>query len=233
MVVEIFAGSGRVTACLKQLGLQSCFGIDKVRNRNCIAPLVTADLTTPEGEKLLFSWLDSPLVVGIFMAPPCGSASRARQISLGKKRFGVRHHGPRPIRTDQFPNGIPHLAASERDRISLSNSLYHLTAKLVTWASERGCVFVVENPQYSLFWATSFWTHVASLCMYTVFHSCQYGSQRKKKTMFAFNAAEFLAINAQCPGQSRRHKHAPWGLNKSTNKFATAEETAYPMGLAK
>ena len=50
--------------------------------------------------------------------------------------------------------------------------------------------------------------------------------------MLAFNADEFLAVSAMCSGQSSRHKHARWGLN-ATNGFATADETAYPMGLAR
>ena len=51
--------------------------------------------------------------------------------------------------------------------------------------------------------------------------------------MFAFNAVEFLAISAKCPGQNSRHKHAQWGLSQRSSGFATSEETAYPMGLAK
>jgi hypothetical protein len=90
-----------------------------------------------------------------------------------------------------------------------------------------------RKPQFSLFWATTFWTEIAHLAMYSVFHSCQYGSSRKKKTMFAFNSAEFLAISAQCPGQNSKHKHARWGLNRHTNTFATSDEAAYPMGLAR
>lgn len=50
--------------------------------------------------------------------------------------------------------------------------------------------------------------------------------------MLAFNAAEFLAVSALCPGQTRTHRNAQWGLN-ATNGFATADETAYPMGLAR
>ena len=179
------------------------------------------------------SWLQNANVVGVFLAPPCGSASRARQIPLKKRKFGGNRHGPRPLRSDQFPNGLPNLTPSESERVSLANQLYHLTAKVVKWAVEAGCIFVVENPQFSLFWATTFWTEVAHLAMYSVFHSCQYGSARKKKTMFAFNTAEFLAISAQCPGQSSKHKHARWGLNRNTNTFATSDETAYPMGLAR
>ena len=229
--MEVFSGSSRVTACLKQLGLKSSFGVDKIRVKHAMSTVVTADLTTPEGEQLLMNWLSMPNVVGIFLAPPCGSASRARQIPL-KRKFGATKKGPRLLRTDVFPNGIPNMNPSELSRVSLANKLYYLTAKLVKWAVEQGCIFVVENPQFSLFWATSFWTEVAHLAMYSVFHSCQYGSKRKKKTMLAFNSPEFAVISARCPGQSAKHKHAQWGIN-SQNGFATAEETAYPMGLAR
>ena len=51
--------------------------------------------------------------------------------------------------------------------------------------------------------------------------------------MLAFNVNEFHAINATCRGQNSKHKHAQWGFNRKTKSFATAEETAYPMGLAK
>ena len=87
-------------------------------------------------------------------------------------------------------------------------------------------IFVVENPQFSLFWATAFWTEVAHLAMYSIFHAGQYGGLRKKKTMLAFNVADFLAVSAMCSGQISKHTHAQWGLNAS-NRFATADETAY------
>ena len=73
---------------------------------------------------------------------------------------------------------------------------------------------------------------MAHLSMHFVFHACQYGGLRKKKTMLAFNALEFLAVSAMCPGQNSKHSHARWGLNRSST-CATADETAYPMGSAK
>ena len=51
--------------------------------------------------------------------------------------------------------------------------------------------------------------------------------------MLAHNHPAFHAISARCPGQSAKHKHAAWGINAKTKHFATSEETAYPMGLAK
>ena len=51
--------------------------------------------------------------------------------------------------------------------------------------------------------------------------------------MVAFNHEVFHAVSAKCKGQNSKHKHAAWGLDKDKQKFATSEETAYPMGLAK
>ena len=184
--------------------MKSSFGVDKLRSKNVMSTVIIADLCTPEGEELLMGWLKMPNVVGIFLAPPCGSASRARQIPL-KRKFGSRNVGPRPLRSDRYPNGVPGLTSSETSRVSIANQLYHLTAKLVRWAVNEGCIFVVENPQFSLFWVTTFWTEVAHLAMYSVFHSCQYGGLRKKKTMLAFNVADFSAVSAMCPGQSSSH----------------------------
>ena len=65
------------------------------------------------------------------------------------------------------------------------------------------------------------------------FHSCQYGGAREKNTMLAFSSDVFHAVSAKCKRQNSKHKHAAWGLDKNRKKFATSEETAYPMGLAK
>ena len=37
------------------------------------------------------------------------------------------------------------------------------------------------------FGVTTFWTSVAHLVRYSLFHSCQYGSARQKKTVIAFS----------------------------------------------
>ena len=81
----------------------------------------------------------------------------------------------------RFPNGLPNLTPSALSRVSLANQLYHLTVKVVKWAVEARCIFVVENRQFSLFWATTFWSEIAHLAMYSVFQSCQYGAHGKRK----------------------------------------------------
>ncbi len=74
---------------------------------------------------------------------------------------------------------------------------------------------------------------MAHLVSCAVFHSCQYGSARQKKTMIAFSPREFEVVNAVFKGQNSRHKHAKWGYMAKEKQFATSEETAYPMVLAK
>ena len=135
-------------------------------------------------------WLSNPNVVGIFLAPPCGSASRARAIPMKRKRPG-------------------------RTKISKANRLYHLTAQLVTWAQQEGCLICIENPH---------------LLQFSFFQACQYGGTRPKRTMLAFNTDEFSTINKMCNGG---HSHEKWGLQSNEKVFATSLEAAYPMQLAR
>ena len=152
----------------------------------CLSWCAKADVSRERGRDLLASWLKNPRVVGVFLAPPCGTASRARSIKLKRKR-----NAPEPLRDDNNPNGLKSLSFVNKMKISQANKLYHLTSQVLTYAVKHGMVVCVENPQFSLFWATTFLVSVAKLLRYTIFHSCQYGSNRQKKTMLAHNHKAF------------------------------------------
>lgn len=79
-------------------------------------------------------------------------------------------------------------------------------------------------------WVSEAWAKVANRMKYCTFHSCQYGGDRKKRTMLAYSHRAFAHINLKCPGVSSSHRRKRWG--KIDKRFATAEETAYPFGLA-
>jgi hypothetical protein len=197
MIVEIFAGTGRVTAALKHFGMSGAFGTDHKRHKMAMSPIVLADLSTEAGIELLMQWLSNEFVVGIFLAPPCGTASRARSIPMKRKRPGDPI-APRPLRSDRHPNGVPFLTFIDRIKVCEANKLYHLTAKLIQWAVDTGCIFCVENPQYSFFWQTTFILEVIHHLQFPTFQSCRYGSRRPKRTMLAFNVEEFTVINKMC-----------------------------------
>ena len=59
LVVEIFAGTARVTACLKQFGVLSAFGTDHI-HKHAMAQIAIADLTSKAGVELLMQWLSNP-----------------------------------------------------------------------------------------------------------------------------------------------------------------------------
>ena len=69
MIVEIFAGTAKVTAELRKIGMSSAFGTDHIRHKQAAAQVVVADLSTEEGVSLLMQWLADEHVVGLFIAP--------------------------------------------------------------------------------------------------------------------------------------------------------------------
>ena len=68
VVIEIFCGSARLTASLKEVGLKDSFGVDHKLDK-AVAAAKRLDLTEETDQLVLFQWLQSPLVVGIFLAP--------------------------------------------------------------------------------------------------------------------------------------------------------------------
>ena len=152
----------------------------------------------------------SPLVVGIFWAPPCGTCSLARNIQL-RDSFGRKIPGPVPLRSPEFPEGLSGLRDKDRRRVSAANKLYEFLAEIIKEAVTRGLIIVVENPRSSLFWQTRFWKSVAKHFHYTSHQACAYGGVRPKWTVLAWNHHRFSQINLCCVGESPSHVHKPWG----------------------
>lgn len=232
VIIEIFCGSSRVTACLKAIGLTSSFGVDHTKAK-AVSTCKIADLTTAAGQALLMTWLEAPNVCGVFLAPPCGTCSLARSIQLRDAR-GRKVNGPIPLRSTFFPEGLPGLSKKNALRVSLANKLYEFLGKILRFADSRGMIIVVENPRSSLFWMTKWWRNRGVKLQYTAHQACAYGSERPKWTVLAHNRVHFSKICRTCPGECSKHIHKPWGLvlGDQSSHFATSEETAYPLALA-
>ena len=146
VVIELFAGSGRVTAALKAVNVHSAFGVDHKRLSH-IAPIMVADLTTKAGQMLFMTWMETPNLAGIFAAPPCGTCSLARNIKIRDSK-GRLLSGPVPLRSRAFPEGFPNLSHTNLKRVVAANKLYEFLAKVVLKANERNLIIV--NPRSSL-----------------------------------------------------------------------------------
>ena len=89
-----------------------------------------ADCPGAAGVELLtmIQWLSNPYVGGIFMAPPCGTASRARSIPLKRKQSDQMDHD----HCDQIDIQMDYPSFCSEKRLS---------SKLVKWAVATSCIF--------------------------------------------------------------------------------------------
>ena len=233
LVIELFAGSGRVTAHLKHVGIKSAFGVDhKVLSK--IAPIKVCDLTTKQGQRLCMEWCSSPLLAGVFIAPPCGTCSRAREIILRDSK-GRPIPGPVPLRSDLHPNGIPFLSPLNRARVSSANKLYAFVTKLVLKLVALGVPVVIENPRNSIYWLTTFFQEIKKHFVFTAHQACAYGGKRPKWTALA-HTHKIFPVSTNVVQEKVSLISMRLGVFRFTyineRVFATSEETAYPMDLA-
>ena len=211
-ILELFAGSARLTSAILRLGAMA-YGVDHVRYKHAEGPILELDLTKPPHQQLVMYWLSAGKIAAVHLGPPCGTASRAREII----RTGW---DPVPLRSDQ-----------ERDaaRVAAANVLYQFSASIVEYCLQHNIPFAIENPSSSLFWLTSFWAQVPTADLAVVdFQACAFGGKRPKWTRIVSNMQDVLSLCRLCPGCQ---DHAPWGRNQD-GSWATASEAAYPHGLA-
>ena len=69
--IEIFAGSGKLTAALRSLGLRDSFGVDLKLPDHLRSPIIRYDLMKPDHVKLVQDLIASPFCIYLPFAPPC------------------------------------------------------------------------------------------------------------------------------------------------------------------
>ena len=224
--VEFFAGSAGLTKALRERGVDA-YGIDHRKAK--LMPLSPAmlyiDLSLDTGEQMARKILTHPRLIYCHFSPPGETASRAREIKPGIL-------GPQPVRSDDFPYGLPDLEAKspmDHDRVTMANKLYALVASIAADLSSRGILWTIENSKSSIMWLLP---EMVKLLEYTgtgdvIFGHCMHGGNRSKLIRLrCYPSSAFSPLAVLCDGQ---HKHAPWG--KGGDKYATAIEAAFPLQL--
>lgn len=121
--VEVYSGTAGLTAALRRVGLVHSLGVDAYITKQVKAPVVRLDLTTSSGVELLWKILQHPRVAFVHLGPPCGTSSRARDIRRKKRP------DPKPLRSAQFPDGLPTLQGVSAKRVQAANQLYSLAGQ--------------------------------------------------------------------------------------------------------
>lgn len=238
--MEVCCGSARYSAALRKEGFEAS-GVDWRGNKDRPEPGVPCkwvDLSTRQGRKELLAMLEDPDLEYVHFSPPCGTASRAREIRRKTREGKEAAIDPKPLRSDHYPDGLPGLCGSAKEKVQAANSIYETVAAAVQLLTELGVSWSIENPRSSLMWETSFFEELGRCkdrgemdYRRAVFPHCLHGGERDKWTeLMYWGTVDFGAMEGTCPGVSDRHRHKPWGLLRSGSEqyFATAEERRYP-----
>lgn len=185
------------------------------------------DFTLVENQSLIFDWMKNHRIVAIFMAPPCGTCSLARNIPIPDDPSP-----PKPLRSLLEPDGLSALSGRDRIRVSQANILHHFCKEVMDLACRLNIACMVENPRSSLFWFTTPWCDLSfpERLTYAYHQACAYGGSRPKWTCLCANFPEVALVSLIC---DNTHTHLPWGVQKTNGKrvFATALEVHYPPAL--
>ena len=196
--------------------------MDHIVSKQASGSILQLDLNDPQSVEHLWKILSDNAVRYVHCAPPCGTATRARDIQFPG--------APPVLRTVARPQGVEGLSGTDAVRVAKANALYSLVLDICKFCLQSHRYFSCEHPSRSYLWLLPEWQ--AFMCQadvqQTFFHHCEYGGDRRKGTRLIHNIAKFESLHRLCSG---KHVHAGWG--KVRNKWATSFETAYPWGLCK
>ena len=141
-MIELCAGSARLTATLSALGFGTMAMDQKMNRHKQCHPTICLDLANEETVNYLQSFLNTPgYVFYIHAAPPCGTCSRARERKLARHLKALGAKEPQPLRSPQHPHGLPNLCNRDKLRVDTANAIYQNVAAILTKQCRRGPSF--------------------------------------------------------------------------------------------
>ena len=220
-MIEVFAGSARLSQAFKDKGWQTV-AIDSKDAPGC--RILKLNLLWPQSATLLFRLLERHKVIYVHIAPPCSTSSRAREMQS-------QPSDPAPLRSMQEPDGIKGLSFQ---RVSNANRLYRLCADIAITCHAKDIWWSIENPSSSLMWLTSplldLFRKVPDV-HFATFHNCVYGGDRPKETTLWTSCQALSSLSVRCH-PDMKHVHKPWG-READGSWSTSSEASYPKGLCK
>ena len=100
--LEIFAGSGNLSTAVKDINL-SVYAIDNKAKRHSQVSIHVLDLTKQSDVAVLLDLTCHANIASAHLAPPCGTASKARERPLPES---LAHIKADPLRSEQQPLGL-------------------------------------------------------------------------------------------------------------------------------
>jgi hypothetical protein len=215
IALELCAGSAKLSFGLKSAGF-SVVPVDHARNKHKPwLPTITIDLADTLESQIVSELCHSaqPLEV-IWAGIPCGTCSRAREIPITIRGMP----GPKPLRSAEFPRGLPNLAPWDQLKVSKANHIYDFVASLIHQLIQSIKIIIIENPRGSWLWELPKFASLLNLGFVDVdFHHCKWcpstAKCRAKWTRLRTNCPALLQLAGPC---HQKHVHLPWGFRDNT-----------------
>ena len=166
-IIEICAGSARLSKVAHQCGFRT-MAVDHSTARSCGFPICVFDLTDPDDLERMVQFIEESAdsILGIWIAPSCGTCSRAREKRLvSLERAGVKT--PIPLRSLLQPDQLDGLTGLDKVKVEKANMLYDAVYVLASLACSLHIFVGIENPTNSHYWST---TPMRKLCDEQEYH---------------------------------------------------------------
>ena len=222
LFIEACCGCALLSACVAKLGFDT-LPIDFQGNKHRpFIHVIELDLRKRSTWDFLEHLVSTRRPFHFHGAPPCGTASRARDMPLSNTQ-----HGPPPLRSEEFPMGFPWITGLWKDKLESANAIYISLAAFCFWLNTLNIGWSIENPGRSYLWCIEDYKLLVATAYFVLFHSCVHGSQRKKLTGLLTNRKELQVLEGFCQGD---HDHLPWSHTSEDGQviFDTSKEAAYP-----
>ena len=219
--VELCCGSAGLTAALAKVGF-AFMAVDHKHNKHKPSvPVIDLDLRSLHSWTFLERVYETRHVFFVHAGPPCGTASRAREIPLPTSGYTCQ------LRSATHPMGLPNLSPSDAEKVASANAIYENLAMFMIKLVTNGTYICIENPHRSYLWEIPAFQPLIQQCFRVTFDACMHGSDRDKRTTFLTNLSELRELAILC---DKSHRHRPWGILPD-GTFATASEAEYPALL--
>ena len=145
-LLELFCGTAGVCAQFRTLGGRA-LGIDHHLKRTKLkAAAVKLDLTQQWVQNLIEREIKLKRVSALHMGPPCGTASKARNIPIKRKLRSRGAPNPQPLRSSAFPLGFPWLKGLNKIKVDAANSLYGFASRVAELCDEHDVFSPLRTP---------------------------------------------------------------------------------------
>ena len=157
----------------------------------------------------------SGLVSFAHASPVCSDFSRLKKDGDG---------GPRPIRTEEFPEGRPDLTAEELQRLERSKLLLVRCVSILDCVFSAGGQVSLEQPRNALSWLTmevqEFLKRISADL--NVIPACSVGMSVHKHWMFASSWRPLQALASTCDHPYSAHEDVR-GIREASGDWASQE----------